>query len=465
MTTEIQQFTVRTLKILLLQEQLGVADRYPNLELQGDVKITKHWSNPSKTSFGIFFDLSDSGESVRCSFWTRSKKEVEDFSAYNMKKCIVSCKLDVDKIFHNFQLNVKKIQLNQEISKLDLLKQQCEEKGLLKNKRSVDWALVSRIGIISKDNTQGYSDFIAQLQIPFHVDLEEIPLEGPQTATEIINKIKLFDSSAHEYDVILIIRGGGNTTEIANSFDKIELFEAMRESKVPIVTAIGHHNDTKENLFITQVSDVDYSTPTSLAKCINSSVFDKLNRDVGCKIQNLYESFLTIMNEKQHKILFQLRNDVEEWVQHFSKYHVVDLTNVADDKEILFFKNGKYYKQVADFSSQVKIQKKDLEKKNSIMNLLNKNDIASLLELVEKETNVKKSILKLCHDWMKNEKECKDFMNLQPICVNWKDLKNSAHSISKLQKQKQMYSYLQESVLYHPVGSDMFEHLQTHLNV
>ena len=57
------------------------------------------------------------------------------------------------------------------------------------------------------------------------------------------------------------------------------------------------------------------------------------------------------MNEKQYKILFQLRNDVEEWVQHFSKYHVVDLTNVADDKEILFFKNGKYYKQVADFSS------------------------------------------------------------------------------------------------------------------
>ena len=100
MTTEIQQFTVRTLKILLLEEQLGVADRYPNLELQGDVKITKHWSNPSKTSFGIFFDLSDSGESVRCSFWTRSKKEVEDFRAYNMKKCIVSCKLDVDKIFH-----------------------------------------------------------------------------------------------------------------------------------------------------------------------------------------------------------------------------------------------------------------------------------------------------------------------------------------------------------------------------
>ena len=465
MTTEIQQFTVKTLKILLLEEQLGVADRYPNLELQGDVKITKHWSNPSKTSFGIFFDLSDSGESVRCSFWTRSKKEVEDLSAYNMKKCIVSCKLDVDKIFHNFQLNVKKIQLNQEISKLNLLKQQCEEKGLLKNKKSVDWASVSRIGVISKDNTQGYSDFVAQLQIPFHVDLEEIPLEGPQTATEIINKIKLFDSSAHEYDVILIIRGGGNTTEIANSFDKIELFEAMKESKVPIVTAIGHHNDTKENLFITQVSDVDYSTPTSLAKCINSSVFDKLYRDVGYKIQNLYESFLTIMNEKQYKILFQLRNDVEEWVQHFSKYHVVDLTNVADDKEILFFKNGKYYKQVADFSSPVKIQKKDLEKKNSIMNLLNKNDIASLLELVEKETNVKKSILKLCQDWMKNEKECKDFMNLQPICVNWTDLKTSAHSISKLQKQKQMYSYLQESVLYHPVGSDMFEHLQIHLKV
>lgn len=465
MTTTNQQFTVKTLKILLLEEQSEIAYKYPNLELKGDVKITKHWSNPSKTSFGIFFDLIDSGESIRCSFWTKSKKEVEQFSDYNMKKCIVSCKLDVDKIFHNFQLNVKKIQLNQEISKLDLLKKQCEEKGLLKNKKSVDWSLVSRIGVISKKNTQGYSDFISQLQIPFHIDLEEIPLEGPQTATEIINKIQCFHSSTLEYDVLLIIRGGGNTTEIANSFDKIELFEAMKTSEIPIVTAIGHHNDTKENLFITQVSDVDYSTPTSLAKCINSSVFDDMNRSLGQKLQNLYEHFLSIMNEKQYKILFQLRNDVEEWVQHFSKYHVVDLTNIAEDKEILFLKNGKYYKQVVDFTNEIKVQKKDLEKKNIIMNLLNKNDIGSLLDLVEKEKNVKKTVSKLCHDWMKNEKECKDFMNLKPICVNWKDLNTSSRSVPKLQKQKQMYSYLQESVLYHPVQMEMFEHLQEHLKI
>jgi exodeoxyribonuclease VII large subunit len=462
MTTTVQQFTVRTLKILLLEEQSEIAHKYPNLELKGDVKITKHWSNPSKTSFAIFFDLIDSGESIRCSFWTKSKKEVEQFSDYNMKKCIVCCKLDVDKIFHNFQLNVKKIQLNQEISKLDLLKQQCEEKGLLKNKKSVDWALVSRIGIISKKNTQGYSDFISQLQIPFHVDLEEIPLEGPQTATEIINKIKLFNSSTHEYDVLLVIRGGGNTTDIANSFDKIELFEAMKKSKIPIITAIGHHNDTKENLFITQISDVDYSTPTSLAKCINSSVFDDMNRNIGYKIQKLYEYFLTVMNEKQYKILFQLRNDVEEWVQQFSKYHVVDITNITEDKEILFLKDGKYYKQVVNFTNEVKMQKKDLEKKNTVMNLLNKNDIGSLLDFVENDKNVKKSILKLCNDWIQNEKECKEFMDLQPICVNWKDLKTSSRSVPKLQKQKQMYSYLEENVLYHPVELEMFKHLQEH---
>ena len=57
MTTTNQQFTVKTLKILLLEEQSEIAYKYPNLELKGDVKITKHWSNPSKTSFGIFFDL------------------------------------------------------------------------------------------------------------------------------------------------------------------------------------------------------------------------------------------------------------------------------------------------------------------------------------------------------------------------------------------------------------------------
>lgn len=459
---EAQSYTIQSLKILLFEEQSLIADNYKNLKLKGDVKVTRKWSNPSNTSFGIFFDLIDSGESMRCAFWTKSKKEVEKFQDYDRKKCIVYCHLDVDKIFQNFQLNVKQIELNDEISKLELLKKQCQEKGLLKNKKSVEWSAVSRIAVISKNNTQGYSDFMNQLQIPIHVDLEEVPLEGPQTATEIIKKIKHFNSSKDVFDCILIIRGGGNTTEIANSFDKIELFEVMKKSEIPIVTAIGHHNDTQENLFITQISDMDFPTPTSLAKSINSIVFDSFYQLVGQKIQATHQKFLTIMNEKQYKILFDLRKEVEEWVQQFSNYHVIDLTNVSPEKEIIFLKNGKYYRQTIVLTDEIPIHKKELDKKNTIMTLLNTNNITSLLSVVEKEKKTNKTIIKLCSEWIHNEKESKDFLKLAPISVNWKELKTSSRTLPKLQKQKQMYSHLQENVLYHTIEMEMFENLQEH---
>lgn len=457
----VQQFTVKTLKILLLEEQSQIADNYQNLELYGDVKITRTWNNPSKTNFAVFFDLIDKGESISCAYWTKSKKEMEKVMQFDKKNCLLRCKLDVNKIFQNFQLNVQNIDFNETTSKLDLLKKQCEEKGLLHDKKNVDWNSVKKIGVISKKNTQGHSDFINQLQIPFEMILEEVPLEGPQTASEIIKKIEQFNSLKEPLDVILLIRGGGNTTEIANSFDKIELFETMKQSRIPIVTAIGHHNDTDENLFITKISDVDYPTPTSLAKCINSSIFDTLYNSIGQKIQSIYQKFLTLMNEKQYKILLDIQKEVDIWIQQFSNYHVVDLSNVPPNKEIVFLMEGKYYKQTIDTSKEINIDEKELKKKETIMSFLNKNEITSLLKMVEQEKIANKTILKLCHDWIKNETESKEFINLKPISIeNWKDLTSSSKSISKLQKQKQMYSHIQENILYHPMELEVFHHLQ-----
>ena len=55
----------------------------------------------------------------------------------------------------------------------------------------------------------------------------------------------------------MIIRGGGDTSGISNSFDTIELFDAIYSSKIPIITAIGHEADTGDKLLITNVSDYD----------------------------------------------------------------------------------------------------------------------------------------------------------------------------------------------------------------
>ena len=67
-------------------------------------------------------------------------------------------------------------------------------------------------------------------------------------------------------DIIIIIRGGGSTTDISLSFDCISLFKCIKDSTVPIMTAIGHANDCDDQLLITQISDINYHTPTTAAK-------------------------------------------------------------------------------------------------------------------------------------------------------------------------------------------------------
>lgn len=75
----------------------------------------------------------------------------------------------------------------------------------------------------NKKDTQGYTDFLKQLYIPVDITNYEIPLEGPNTSSSIIECLKNYDLKS--FQLIIILRGGGNTTEISNSFNKIELFK------------------------------------------------------------------------------------------------------------------------------------------------------------------------------------------------------------------------------------------------
>ena len=178
---------------------------------------------------------------------------------------------------HRFVLNVSSIRLVSNDTKLKELKSQSQQKGYFDNKKMIDWKNIQKIGIISKRNTQGYDDFCNQFKVPLDITLEEITLEGPKTFRDCIKSIQ----NLQQFDLILIVRGGGDTSEISNSFDHLELFDAIRKSKVPVVTAIGHEQDKGDKLLITTVSDSDFATPTTLAKVLNQKLYepvlDKVN--------------------------------------------------------------------------------------------------------------------------------------------------------------------------------------------
>ena len=122
-------------------------------------------------------------------------------------------------IGHKYILNVSNLVLENENSRLKLLKDEIIKFNLHNNKKIIQWNKINKL-VISK--TQGYNDFVKQFDLNIEINLIEISLEGENTANETIMAIDNLQSND------IIIRGGGATNEISNSFDNIDLFKKIK---------------------------------------------------------------------------------------------------------------------------------------------------------------------------------------------------------------------------------------------
>lgn len=396
----LQKYSIRELKSILVEKQNEIIVSFQNISLEGDLKFTRQpWNKGSK--YGLFFDLIEEKETFQCILWTSSSDEVEEIQEYEYKK--VKCEGDIilNKIYGNFQFQVSKIELCMDAtSYLEELKNECYQRNYFEDKKEINWFSVKNILLISKKNTQGYSDFIKQLYIPFTITEMEIPLEGPSTSSSIIEILE--KTPLETFDLILIIRGGGNTTEISNSFDKLELFSSIKSSPIPVITAIGHANDTKDKLLITEISDFDIETPTSLAKYINSIFFHtfqvRINEELE-KNQNLLHSLET---KQYRRIECEIQKEVKKWIKEKSSYFIMDC---PFEKEIIFHLNGKYYKQTIDLSNEVQINEEELKFYQKVEKELEENHIEHL-SIMLKPYSIQ-SFETLYKEWKEVKKEVK----------------------------------------------------------
>ena len=338
--------------------------------------------------------------------------EVEEIKTFEYKKVIIGGNIVLNKIYGNFQFQVSKIELCMDAtSYLEELKNECYKRNYFKEKKEINWFSIENILLLSKKNTQGYSDFIKQLYIPFNITEIEIPLEGPSTSSTIIDILE--NTPLETFDLILIIRGGGNTTEISNSFDKLELFSSIKSSPIPIITAIGHANDTKDKLLITEISDFDIETPTSLAKYINSIFFHTFQYRIHQELEKNQNLIHSLETQKYREIESEIQKEVKKWIKEKSSYFIIDCPL---EKEIIFHLNGKYYKQTIDLSNEVQINDKELHFYKKIEEELEENHIEEVFSMLKPYSI--QSIHSLYKKWKEVKKEVKliPFKNKKEKC-------------------------------------------------
>ena len=145
---------------------------------------------------------------------------------------------------------------------------QLEADGIIGDNKELDIPLLpQRIAIISSGTAAGYGDFIGQLHnntynYQFYTSLFVATMQGENTATTVIDALNRINHHTDKFDMVVIIRGGGSTSELA-SFDNYELACNVAQFPLPVIVGIGHERD---ETVLDYIAAVRVKTPTAAAE-------------------------------------------------------------------------------------------------------------------------------------------------------------------------------------------------------
>ena len=132
-----------------------------------------------------------------------------------------------------------------------------------------------KIGLVSAEGSRAESDFIHQLEtggFPGDIIYYPTPMQGERVPLEIQGAISAL--AAKNCDLIVITRGGGSAADL-RWFDAKEVCYAIGACKVPILSAIGHHDD---NTIAEEISFAKSKTPTAAAQYILNLLLETRER-------------------------------------------------------------------------------------------------------------------------------------------------------------------------------------------
>jgi exodeoxyribonuclease VII large subunit len=172
---------------------------------------------------------------------------------------------------YGFNVNVTSIQPAGEGSirrAADLLNAKLAAEGLFdeSRKRALPYP-PTRIGLITSKQSAAYADFIKILNARWRgleINLIDVQVQGEVAPAQIVSALEQFNAEAHTPDVLVLIRGGGSSDDLA-AFSTEQVTRAVAASRVPTLVAIGHEIDLS---LAELAADRRASTPSNAAELL-----------------------------------------------------------------------------------------------------------------------------------------------------------------------------------------------------
>ena len=164
-------------------------------------------------------------------------------------------------------LTIERFGLGAHLATLERLKTRLAAEGLFDTARKRRLPLLPRrIALVTGNDAAAKRDVLTGITSrfpPARIVVAETYVQGPRAAPAITDAIQRL-CSLPEVDVIVLARGGGSFEDLLPFSDE-RLVRAVAACPVPVVSAVGHEQDTP---LCDLAADVRASTPTAAARIV-----------------------------------------------------------------------------------------------------------------------------------------------------------------------------------------------------
>ncbi len=276
-----------------------------NIHLEGEV------SNFKRNSRGHFyFTLKDSESQISATMFANDASKV-DFDPKDGQTVLVRGTISSYIPYGTYQINVNHMQ-QQGLGDLYLayekLKKELEEKGYFDKSKKKNIPLYPKaIAVITSPTGAAVRDVINTIKRRYPIaQIYVYPsiVQGETAKTSIVkNIIKCNEDNL--VDTIIVGRGGGSIEDLWCFNEKV-VAEAIFNSKLPIISAVGHETDFTISDF---VADVRAATPTAAAEIATPDINVLINsiKIYESRISNAFTNKMN--NVKQNLVNLDRRLD------------------------------------------------------------------------------------------------------------------------------------------------------------
>lgn len=253
------------------------------------------------TSGHIYLTLKDEKSQLSAVFFSRYNQALK-FRLKDGLKVLAFGKVSVYEPRGSYQLYIEKIQ-PKGMGELQLafiqLKEKLQKEGLFDPERKKPIpAFPKTIGVVTSPTGAAIQDILNIVNRRFqgvHLILNPVKVQGDGAAQEIARAIQEFQA-IEGVDVLIVGRGGGSLEDLW-AFNEEAVARAIFNSKIPVISAVGHEIDWTIADF---VADLRAPTPSAAAELVTQNQADLLRQlkvDAG-RIQMALRGILEQLQER-----------------------------------------------------------------------------------------------------------------------------------------------------------------------